>query len=77
MYPKTPYGWYNKIVRGHPYNERTGKLLDFTFKPDPREVNKLNTPLSNDWLTRGEQRKADKTNLSSLLEPFRKRRIKR
>ena len=36
MYPKTLYGWYNKLVRGHPYNEKTAYILDYTFKPSTR-----------------------------------------
>lgn len=41
FYPKTPYGWRNKIVRGLPYNGRTAKILDLTCNPDPRLVRNL------------------------------------
>jgi hypothetical protein len=36
MYPKTLYGWYNTLVRGYIYNEKTAHILDHTFKPSPR-----------------------------------------
>ena len=41
MYPKTPAGWYNVIVRGYPYNEKTAHILDYTFKPSPRLLSTL------------------------------------
>jgi len=41
MYPKTLYGWYNKLVRGYPYNEKTAHILDHTFKPSSRLVSTL------------------------------------
>jgi len=41
MYPKTLYGWYNKLVRGYPYNEKTANILDHTFKPSSRLVSTL------------------------------------
>lgn len=41
MYPKTFYGWYNKLVRGYPYNEKTAYILDRTFKPSPRLLSTL------------------------------------
>lgn len=41
FYPKTPYGWRNKIVRGLPYNGRTAKILDFTCNPDSCVVRNL------------------------------------
>ena len=36
MYPKTFCGWYNRLIRGHPYNEKTATILDNNFKPSPR-----------------------------------------
>jgi len=41
MYPKTLYGWYNKIVRDYPYNEKTAHVLDHTFKPSSRLLSTL------------------------------------
>ena len=41
MYPKTIYGWYNSIVRGYPYNEKTAYILDHTFKPNARLISTL------------------------------------
>jgi hypothetical protein len=41
MYPKTIYGWYNNIIRGYPYNEKTAYILDHTFKPNSRLISTL------------------------------------
>ena len=41
MYPKTFYGWYNKLIRGHPYNEKTASILDNTIKPNKRYLSSL------------------------------------
>jgi hypothetical protein len=41
MHPKTLCGWYNKLVRGHPYNEKTACILDNTFKPSVRLLSTL------------------------------------
>lgn len=41
-FPKTPYGWFNKVVRGMPYTDRTAKLLDFSVKPDSSLVDNMN-----------------------------------
>lgn len=41
MYPKTLYGWYNKLVRGYPYNEKTAHILDHTSTPSSRLVSTL------------------------------------
>ena len=41
MYPKTICGWYNKLVRGHPYNEKTAYILDNTLKPNKRFLSTL------------------------------------
>jgi hypothetical protein len=44
MYPKTLYGWYNKLVRGCPYNQKTAHILDYTFKPSSRLLSTLANP---------------------------------
>jgi hypothetical protein len=36
MHPTTFKGWYNTLVRGHPYNEKTAYILDHTFKTSTR-----------------------------------------
>ena len=41
MRPKTARGWYNKFVRGYPYDEKTAHILDHTFKPNPRLISTL------------------------------------
>lgn len=41
MYPKTLCGWYNKLVRGHPYNEKTAQILDNNFRPSSRLISTL------------------------------------
>ena len=41
MNPKTPYGWFNVVVRGYPYNERTAYLLDHNFNPNRRLLSTL------------------------------------
>jgi hypothetical protein len=41
MYPKTIYGWYNSIIRGYSYNEKTAYMLDHTFKPNARLISTL------------------------------------
>jgi hypothetical protein len=41
MNPKTPYGWFNMVVRGYPYNERTAYLLDQNFNPNRRLLSTL------------------------------------
>ena len=41
MNPKTPYGWYNMIIRGYPYNKKTAYLLDHNFKPSQRLLSTL------------------------------------
>lgn len=41
MNPKTPYGWYNLVVRGYPYNEKTAYLLDQNFNPNRRLLSTL------------------------------------
>ena len=41
MYPKSFYGWYNKLVRGHPYNYKTQFILDHSFKPSKRSLSAL------------------------------------
>ena len=60
MHPKTLIGWYNVLVRGHLYNEKTAHLLDHTFKPSPRLLSTL-----------GERNRRNK---SSLLK-IKKRRL--
>lgn len=52
MYPKTFYGWYNKLIRGHPYNEKTAYILDFTFKPSTRLLSTLEDKKRSINLTR-------------------------
>jgi hypothetical protein len=41
MIPKTPYGWFNMVVRGYPYNEKTAYLLDHNFNPNRRLLSTL------------------------------------
>ena len=41
MRPKTFCGWYNKWVRGHPYNRKTAYILDRSFKPSKRLLSTL------------------------------------
>lgn len=41
MRPKTIYGWYNKLVRGHAYNPKTAYILDHSFKPSKRLLSTL------------------------------------
>ena len=41
MHPKTFYGWYNKLVRGYPYNEKTAYILDYTFNPSTKFLSVL------------------------------------
>jgi hypothetical protein len=41
MHPKTFFGWYNRVIRGHPYNEKTAHILDTTFRPSPRLLSTL------------------------------------
>ena len=41
MHPTTLIGWYNTIVRGYPYNEKTAYILDYTLKPSPRFLSTL------------------------------------
>lgn len=41
MHPTTLKGWYNTIVRGYPYNEKTAYILDHTFRPSPRLLSTL------------------------------------
>ena len=41
MNPKTPYGWFNLVVRGYPYNEKTAYLLDQNFNPNRRLLSTL------------------------------------
>jgi hypothetical protein len=41
MYPKTIYGWYNSVIRGYSYNEKTAYMLDHTFKPNARLISTL------------------------------------
>lgn len=41
MHPKTISGWYNNIIRGFPYNEKTAYFLDHTLKPNPRLLSTL------------------------------------
>ncbi len=53
MHPKTLYGWYNKIVRDYPYNEKTAHVLDHTFKPSSRL---LSTQENRDWRTKSSER---------------------
>lgn len=57
MYPKTIYGWYNKLVRCYPYNEKTAHILDHTFKPSPRL---LSTLVNQNWKTKSPDRKFTK-----------------
>ena len=41
MHPKTFYGWYNKLIRGYTYNEKTAYLLDHSFRPNRRLLSTL------------------------------------
>lgn len=41
MHPKTFYGWYNKLIRGYTYNEKTAQFLDHNFKPNRRLLSTL------------------------------------
>lgn len=41
MFPITLKGWFNKVVRGYPYNEKTAFLLDHTYRPGPRFLSTL------------------------------------
>ena len=41
MHPKTFYGWYNKLIRGYTYNEKTAHLLDRSFRPNRRLLSTL------------------------------------
>ena len=41
MNPKTPYGWFNMVVRGYPYNDKTAYLLDQNFNPNRRLLSTL------------------------------------
>lgn len=41
MHPKTFYGWYNKLIRGYTYNEKTAHLLDHNFRPNRRLLSRL------------------------------------
>lgn len=43
MHPKTFYGWYNKLIRGYTYNEKTAHLLDRNFRPNRRLLSTLVT----------------------------------
>ena len=67
MYPKTPYGWYNKIVRGYPYNEKTAHILDHTFKPSLRLLTTVDRSISEDRLLKGKKFKATLSSVRSLL----------
>jgi len=41
MYPKTIFGWYNKLIRGHTYNQNTAYILDYYFNPSKRHLSTL------------------------------------
>jgi hypothetical protein len=41
MHPKTFYGWYNKLIRGYNYNDKTAHLLDHNFRPNRRLLSTL------------------------------------
>jgi hypothetical protein len=41
MNQKTLYGWFNMVVRGYPYNEKTAYLLDQNFNPNRRLLSTL------------------------------------
>ena len=63
MQPTTFRGWYNKVVRRYPYNEKTAKLLDHTFNPSPR----LLTTIDRSALEKRTVRKrAFKTTMSAV-----------
>lgn len=72
MYPKTPYGWYNKIVRGYPYNEKTAHILEHTFKPSPRLLTNIDKSVSEDRIIKSKKYKATMSNVRSLLRQHRK-----
>ena len=57
MYPKTLCGWYNKLVRDCPYNEKTAHILDHTFKPSSRL---LSTLTNRNWRTKASDFKSSK-----------------
>jgi hypothetical protein len=67
MYPKTPYGWYNKIIRRYPYNEKTRYILDHTFNPSPRLLTAIDKSLSENWVVKNKKYKATMANVRSLL----------
>lgn len=41
MYPRTIFGWYNSMIRGYPYNDKTAYILDHTLKPNARLMSTL------------------------------------
>ena len=72
MYPKTLYGWYNRLVRGYPYNEKTAHILDHTFKPNPRLLSTLAN--RKRWITSSnlKKHKAIRYSIKAMLKtrPF-------
>lgn len=71
MHPKTPYGWYNKVVRRYPYNESTAHLLDHTFNPNPRLLTTMDRSASEKRTIRKKIFKMTMSNVNFLLRQHR------
>lgn len=71
MYPKTVYGWYNKIVRGYSYNERTAIILDNTFNPSPRLLSTMDRRQPIGRIMKNKTNKAKLSSVRSLLKQHR------
>jgi hypothetical protein len=72
MYPKTLYGWYNKIVRGYTYNEKTARILDSTFNPSPRLLSTMGRQQPTGRPMKNKTNKAKLSGVRSLLKQHRK-----
>jgi hypothetical protein len=68
MQPKTFYGWFNKVVRRYPYNEKTAKLLDHTFNPSPRLLTTIDRSALEKRTLRKKAFKTTMSGVSALLK---------
>ena len=72
MVPKTFYGWYNVIVRGYAYNDKTATILDDTFRPSPRLMSIVDRHQPRRRVRKNKNSKATRAAVKSLLKQQRK-----
>jgi len=68
MRPTTFYGWYNKVVRRYPYNEKTAELLDQKFNPSVRQLTALDRSALRSGVNRRKSFKATMSGVNTLLK---------